>query len=125
MVAVSNELRSRGYESVLPADAELFAAGDLSEQNIVESTDRKRHGDLIRDYFEKIKTADAVLIANVPKHGREGYIGGNAFLEFAFGHVLGKRVFLLYDFDPESPYAAELAAMDATVIDGDVSCISV
>ncbi len=125
MIELANTLRHHGYEVVLPEGTELFATGDKAEMTVGESTANKRHGDLIRGYFEEIKRSDIVLVANFAKHGREGYIGGNVFLEFAFGHVLGKQVYLLYPHDPTAPYADEILAMDHRVLDGDVSHLEV
>ncbi len=125
MVAAAEELKSSGHTVVLPHGAIDYANGTKSAETAVESTENKRRDDLIRGYYEEIKQSDAVLIMNVPKRGIDGYIGGNTFLEFAFAHVLGKPVFLMYPYDETSPYASEMGAMDAIVVDGDVSRISI
>ena len=125
MVDAAYMLRERGYEVLLPEGTEEFASGARSEEAPGESVANKQNGDLIRAYYEEIKMSDAVLIVNVPKHGRDGYIGGNVFLEFAFGHVLGKSVYLLYDFDHESAYADEMEAMRPVILDGDFSLITI
>lgn len=125
MLEVAEVLRARGYDVLLPDGTEEFAKGTRVEEIASESVANKLHGDLIRAYYEEIKKSDAVLVANISKHGRDGYIGGNVFLEFAFGHVLNKPVYLLYDFDRESPYADEMEAMAPIVIAGDLSSIVV
>lgn len=58
-------------------------------------TENKIENDLIRDYFEKIKNADAILVVNVDKEGISNYIGGNSFLEMGFAHILNKPIFIL------------------------------
>lgn len=120
MVVVAETLRSRGYAVELPDGVEEIASGARFEESAAESVANKQHGDLIRAYYEEIKASDAVLIVNTPKHGRDGYIGGNVFLEFAFGHVLGKPVYLLYDYDHSSSYADEMEAMGSTILNGNI-----
>lgn len=124
MFAAAGVLRARGYDVLLPDGTEEFAKGTRVEETASESVANKLHGDLIREYYKKIKISDAVLVINVPKHGRDGYIGGNAFLEFAFGHVLDKPVYLLHDFDHESSYADEMEAMQPIILEDDLSRIA-
>lgn len=124
MLSIAQALSSFGFEVALPDGIEAFASGERSPETAVEASENKRHGDLIRGYYEEIKSDDAVLIVNPPKRGVEGYIGGNTFLEFAFGHVLGKPVYLLNDFDRNSSYAAEMAAMQPIILHGDLSKIT-
>ncbi len=87
-----------------------------------ESVKNKMDHDLIRDYFEEIKTGDAVLIVNDERKGIANYIGGNSFLEMAFAHVLHKEIFLLNPI-PEMGYSDELIAMQPVILNGDLSLI--
>lgn len=87
-----------------------------------ESAKNKLEHDLIRDYFRRIKSADAVLIVNVEKRGIPNYIGGNSFCEMAFAHVLNKKIFLLNDISAMI-YTDEIEAMQPVVLNGDFSKI--
>ncbi|HOK35473.1 MAG TPA: hypothetical protein PLL80_01600 [Candidatus Pacearchaeota archaeon] len=40
------------------------------------------------------KNADAILVVNIDKKGIKNYIGGNAFLEIGFTHILDKRILI-------------------------------
>ena len=60
-----------------------------------------------------------MLIANYPKKGVEGYIGGNSFLEMGFAHVLDKKIYLLNDI-PEMIYSDEIKAMQPVVLNSDI-----
>lgn len=82
-----------------------------------ESAEDKIKFDLIRDYFGKINEHDAILVVNPEKNGIKGYIGGNAFLEMGFAHVLNKKLFVLYGL-PKMDYSAEIKAMQPTVLNG-------
>ena len=120
MLAAKNELVRMGHEVVLPHDTELYATQVLKSETAHESTQNKIQGDLIRKYFEIIKNSDAVLVVNLDKNGVSHYIGGNSFLEIAFGHVLGKEVYILNEL-PEMSYLDELRAMQPTILYGDLS----
>jgi predicted RNA-binding protein with PUA domain len=120
MVDVKNELIRYDHEVVLPKNTEQYAEKILVEENSNESTLHKIERNLIRDYYEKIKDSDAVLIVNVDKKGIHNYIGGNAFLEMGFGHVLNKKIFILNDI-PDMIYTDELRAMQPIVLNGDMT----
>lgn len=120
--AVQKELEHMGHEVEIPEgvkNAELRARTEVSSSEKAE--DKIKHN-LIKGYFEKIKKSDAVLVVNPEKRGIKGYIGGNTFLEMAFGHVLEKKIFCLHPL-PDMPYSAEIAAMQPILLNGDLSLL--
>ena len=119
MVEIANNLKQNNHEVVLPHNAEKYANGSLTGETNHESTKNKIDNDLIRDYFNEIKNADAVLISNFDKNDIPNYIGGNSFLEMGFAHVLNKKVFLLNNI-PAMPYDDEIKAMQPAILDGDL-----
>lgn len=123
VLEVVKELEKMGHELVVPRNLEKYALGIWDIENAHESTQNKIEGDLIRGYFEKIKTCDAVLTVNEKKNGIPNYIGGNTFLEIAFAHVLNKKNYILNGI-PEISYKDELVAMQPIVLRGDLSKIS-
>jgi len=78
---------------------------------------------LIRDYFNVIKNADAILIANFEKNKIKNYIGGNSFLEMGFAHVLNKKIFIFNNI-PEMIYTDEIKAMQPIVLNGNLTKIN-
>ena len=38
---------------------------------------------LIKEHKKKIEDSNAILVLNLPKNGKPGYIGGNTFMEMA------------------------------------------
>lgn len=123
ILGTSKALKMLGHTCVLPVGVWKFRDLGYSDNETGESVANKIHGDLIRDYFKKIKESDAVLIVNHKKNNVEGYIGGNSFLELAFGHVLNKKVFVLNKLPAESSYLDELRAMQPLELNGDLSLI--
>jgi len=122
MVEIRNSLEEMGHEVALPKDAEEYALGNISFGD-GESTERKIHGDLIRDYFHVIKDSDALVVANYDKNGIKNYVGGNSFLEAGFAHALNKKLYFINDI-PEMSYSDELRALQPVVLNRDLSKIS-
>ena len=119
MMELGEELTQMGHEIVLPKDTREYAEKILAEESSWESTQNKIEHDLIRGYFEEIKNANAILVANFDKRGIRNYIGGNAFLEMGFAHVLYKRVFLLNAI-PDMIYTDEIRAMQPIMLHGNL-----
>src|SRR3989344_1094724 len=71
---------------------------------------------------EGVKNFDVVLVVNPEKRGVQGYVGGNTLIEMAFGHVLGKKLYVLNPL-PELSYTSEILAMQPVVINGNLSMI--
>ncbi len=119
MLEIKKKLDNVGHTVVLPKDTIEYANGDKK----TESKWAKTEGDLIKGYFGEIKNCDAVLVVNITKNGIENYIGGNALIEMAFGHVLGKTVYLLNPV-PDMNYKDEIEAMTPIVLNSDLLKIS-
>ncbi|MGQ7868109.1 hypothetical protein [Sunxiuqinia sp. sy24] len=126
---VAQGLSQLGHTVDIPLTSRQIIAGQLTleeylaeKTNAGESAQRKIEHDVIRNYFEKIKKADAILVLNFDKKGVTNYIGGNTFLEMGFAHVLNKRIFL-YHRVPEMIYSDELLAFNPEVVHENLSLI--
>ena len=117
---IRNDLISKGHEVEIPEGVKNLRLRGRTEVSIAEKAEDKIQGDLIRGYFEKMKNYDAVLVVNPEKRGVHGYIGGNTLIEMAFGHVLGKKLYVLNPL-PDLSYTSEILAMKPIVIDSDLS----
>ncbi len=122
MLEAGNELQELGHEIILPRHTQEYAEMKTSDHIQNESVKNKINNDLIRDYYEKIKASDAILVVNCDLNGVAGYVGGNSFLEIGFAHVLGKKIFLLNDL-PNSFFKDELIAMQPTILSGELKII--
>ena len=124
MIDVEKELLKIGHAVIIPRHTKEYAELKLAEEIHTESVKNKINYDLIRDYFEEIKNADAVLIINKEKNGIKHYIGGNSFLEMGFAHILNKKVFLLNEI-PKMIYTDEIKAIQPIVLNDDLSKIKI
>ena len=118
MLVVRDRLVQAGHTAILPHDAATYA----NDPSKLETKWEKSEQDLIRNYFKEIETSDAILVLNMTKDGIANYVGGNAFLEMGFAHVLNKTVYL-YNPVPELPYRDEMIAMQPVVLSGNLSLL--
>ncbi len=118
MIEIKDKLEELKYEVVLPKNIDQY----VSEEKKVEDKWAKTEGDLFKSYFEEIKKSDAVLIVNITKNNVENYIGGNAFIEMAFAHILSKKIYLLNPI-PRLNYTDEIEAMNPEILLGDLTRI--
>lgn len=119
MLVMRQQLRDQEHNVVIPHDAEAYAG---RPEKLGEKWQQKLHQDLIRKYFDEIEKADAILVLNLTKNGVANYIGGNAFLEIGFAHILKKPVYLLNPI-PDMLYKDEIMAMNPVVLNGDITLI--
>jgi hypothetical protein len=120
---VQKELEEKGHSVEIPEGVKRPELRSRTKVNSIEKAEDKIKYNLIRDYYEKIKHHDVVLIVNPNKNSIPGYIGGNTLIEMAFAHVLNKKLFCLYSL-PEMTYSSELIAMEPIILDGNLGKIA-
>jgi hypothetical protein len=79
----------------------------------------KNHSLRIRDHFNKVAWADAILVTNYDKNGVANYIGPNTLMEMGVAFHLGKKIYLLNPI-PDTPWKEEILGMEPIVIIGDI-----
>lgn len=122
MLEVQEELIKLGHKPFITGFAQSFI-GKTSEEKEKIKLDQKYNQDAIREFWNLMQGADAVLVVNLDKNGIENYIGGNALMEIGFAHVLNQKVFL-YNSIPDIPfYKTEIEAVKPIVINGDLTNI--
>ncbi len=82
--------------------------------------DRKE--ETMRNHFEKVLWADAILVLNYSKNSIENYIGGNVLLEMGLAFHSRKPIYLLNPI-PEILYKEEILGMKPIVISGNLELI--
>lgn len=124
----ADKLIKLGHEVVLPHTAEKIYRGEVTYEQVMEE---KKNGefanrgikqDSLNYYYGKIGESDAILVLNYKKKDIEGYIGGAAFLEMGFAHVLGKKIFLLNEI-PKISYTDEIRMMQPIILKNDLTKI--
>ena len=117
MLALKAELEARGILVVAPADER-----ELAQASVAERVRYKRR--ISESYFRIIRrrAVSAILVVNLPKHGRKNYIGPNSFAEIAIALNARKPIFLLRGIYP--PLRDELIAWDAVPLRGNLALLA-
>ena len=121
MVEAGAQLKSLGYEAVIPLNAERNANDYISSDE--ESAQRKITNNSIYGHYVEITNADAVLVLNYDKNDIKNYIGANTFLEMGYAHVLNKPVYVLNPLPEQAYIKDELKAFSPIIINGNLSNI--
>lgn len=122
MIAVCDELEKLGHQSFMSKFKDNYVGKTDDEIEKIKLKD-KYERDAIREFWQPMQNADALLVLNFDKHDIKNYIGGNTFLEMGFAHVLNQKIYL-WNPIPEMPYFhTELLAMRPVVINGDLTKI--
>lgn len=76
----------------------------------------------MRNHFNKVVWADAILVLNHEKNNIPHYIGANTLLEMGLAFHHGKKIFLLNPI-PEIASKEEILGMRPRIINGDLALI--
>ena len=123
MMELRDRLIDLGHESFLTGLAEPFV-GKTDEEKEQIKIHQKMNCDAIREFWQVMQGADAVLVANYEKHGVPNYIGANTFLEIGFAHVLNQKIFCLNPLPDNIYLKTELEAMRPIIISGDLTKVN-
>lgn len=77
----------------------------------------------IRDHYEKIDWADAILIINHEKRGIKGYVGGNTLIEIGVAFYSKKPIYILNPVSSELSYKQEIMGIKPIILNGDLNKI--
>lgn len=121
MLEVQKELEGKGNICYMPSFIKEIASGEIKINHGHEHAQLKIQHNLIKKYYDVIKNVDAIVVLNYKKNDIENYIGGNAFLEMGFAHILGKKIFLFNPVPNNPLMTAEIEAMQPIVLNGDLS----
>lgn len=123
MLGVKDELNKLGHDAfVTKLHDALVGKSDEEKEKI--KIYQKNNLDAIREFWNAMQGADAVLVLNLDKNGIKNYIGGNTLMEIGFAHVLNQKIFLYNPMPDIIYYKSEIEAVRPIIINGDLSKIS-
>lgn len=123
MIKACAELEKNGHNPFMSGFKDRYAGKNADEIEKLKLQDKYEH-DAIREFWQPMQDADALLVLNYDKNGIKNYIGGNSFLEMGFAHVLNQKIYLLNPIPDMPYYGTEIIAMKPIVISNDLSKIS-
>jgi len=123
MVEYRDKLSELGHEAFLTNFHKTMinkSAEEIEEIKLYQ----KYNLDAIREFWNMMQGADAVLVLNLDKNGIKNYVGANTLMEIGFAHVLNQKIFMLNPI-PDIPYCeSEIKAVKPIVVYGDLSKIT-
>ena len=122
MLDICEQLKKLGFTVFTSKFADAYIGKTDDEKEALKLQHKYNH-DAIREFWQPMQDADALVVANYDKHGIKNYIGGNAFLEMGFAHVLGQQIYLMNPIPKMPHYETEIIAMQPIILNGDLSKI--
>lgn len=128
VIELSYKLEEEEITAILPRTAaKMKLEGRENDEAQIDwaSASIGYHGKsiLIRQHFDEIAQADAILVTNYNKHGKANYIGPNVLMEMAIAFYLNKPIYVLNAAPTDSPLIDEILGLEPTFLDGDISKI--
>ena len=122
MLEVKAKLQELGHNAFV-TDLHKAMVGKTDDEIEKIKLHQKYNMDAIREFWNMMQGADAVLVLNYDKNGIKNYVGGNTLMEIGFAHVLNQKIFMLNPI-PEMPYCqTEIEAVKPIILNGDFSKI--
>ena len=123
---VKGLLEKLGHIVIMPRSAELNQTkafwNELRNNNIKEFIRSKEAR--MREYFNEVRSSDAIIVLNYDKEGKKNYIGPNTLLEMGLAFDCRKKIFVLNPLPGYDNAYEELISMSPIVLDGDISRIN-
>jgi hypothetical protein len=80
--------------------------------------DYHKKASLMHGHFDEVAKADAILVLNFEKNGKQNYIGANVLMEMALAFHLKKPIFILNEMPTDSAFEEELYGMMPVILHG-------
>src|SRR3989344_8453609 len=113
MLDIQKQLEANGHEVYRPVKV---PGVNYWEEDGSKRIEAKRILNLAKTHLDKIENSDAILVANYTKGDIENYIGASTFLEMAFAHYRGKKIFVLNPLPNQKYIDDELKAYDVVIL---------
>jgi len=122
MLEYRDKLNALGHEAFV-TDLHKAMIGKNDEEIEKIKLHQKYNMDAIREFWNTMQGADAVLVLNLDKNGIKNYVGGNTLMEIGFAHVLNQKIFMLNPI-PDMPYCkTEIEAVKPIIVNGNLDLI--
>lgn len=132
MLETKEKLEKIGHEVKLPPTEIIDNNGkpmSVKEYYAIRKTTQEIDGwiwekkaEAMRNHFDKVIWAEAILVLNYDKNEVPCYVGANTLLEMGLAFHHNKRIFMLNEI-PEVSYKEEILGMQPIVINNNLGLI--
>ena len=120
---IKKKLEQKGHTVVVTDDLNHYVEAPSIKNSFEEEVKLSKEYDIMRNFFNKIAECDAFLVCNYEKKKIKGYLGTSVLMEIGLAYHLKKKTYLLYDYDRTQNYAVEIAIIEPTILNGDLTKI--
>lgn len=122
---IKDILEPLGFEVLVPKLAlEMKKTNDYVVEHyktwFADPNDYHKKATLIREHFNEVDKAEAILVVNEKKKGVKNYIGGNVLMEMALAFHAHKPIFILNEVPEGSATEEEVRGMLPVLLHGKV-----
>ena len=120
IVELKHGLEALGHTVSVPADVDAHVKDSGFLDDLERDFKYCVETDIMRICMSLVAQSDAVLVANYPKNGVDGYIGTATLMELGLAHYLNKKIFLLFPTPHvrEARWAHEVRIFKPVVLNG-------
>ncbi|HEV7453702.1 MAG TPA: hypothetical protein VGO07_00415 [Candidatus Saccharimonadales bacterium] len=127
---VKDQLEKLGVDVIVPKLAtKMKESGDYEVSHyktwFADPNDYGKKGELMRAHFDEVEKADAILVLNYEKHGKQNYIGPNVLMEMALAFHMDKPIFIINEYPEDTPFEEELKGMTPVLLHGKIEDLPV
>jgi hypothetical protein len=120
---IKEQLEALGLTVIIPAMAEKMKENgdyDVSHYKTwyADPGDYHKKASLMHGHFDEVAKADAILVLNYEKNGKQNYIGANVLMEMALAFHMKKPIFILNEMPTDSAFEEELHGMMPIILHG-------
>lgn len=122
MLQLQEDLEAMGHMVDIPESANHNQSkewwADLEQNDRAEYVRFKQ--ERIRGHFDKVVRDEAIVVANYPKKGIDGYIGANTLMEISLAFYKGKKIYFLFPNSQEF-MTDEIEVFQPIILNGDLT----
>jgi nucleoside 2-deoxyribosyltransferase len=135
IIEIKKRLEKKGHQVNIPYFTQKIIDGEASYEEYMKAKEEDggdislrnaQSMDMVKRYWDLIRTSDAILALNLHKKGVDNYIGGSTLMEMGFAYGHGKKIFLFNPVPKRSErihYVDEILDMKPIVLNGNLDNI--
>ncbi|OGY21891.1 MAG: hypothetical protein A2113_01015 [Candidatus Woykebacteria bacterium GWA1_44_8] len=129
VIEIEKELKKLGFKVKIPKTANKMRKANNFDVNFYKTwfnnkADYNIKRQLMKDHFNKVIEADAILVLNKEKNGVAGYIGGNGLMEMTIAFHYKKPIFIYDSISDDLNIAEEVYGLNPIFINKDLNLIA-
>ena len=120
MLDIKKKLEEQNHKVIINSDVEHYFENPEDKENYEKELEISKQTEALREAFENVAEADAILVINHDKNNIQGYLGTSVLMEIAIAYYLNKKIFLLNEIDKLQNYSLEIDLVKPIILNGNL-----